>query len=379
MEDRNQQSSSPRPSHSRALFTSSAASDFHLAASADPIAFDPSLDPSLEFASSQALFADQSFSAAVDPVVIGLDQPASFPGLGFNTSSGLNDTSFDAPLFSSSAEDRNYPDNSALDPALLGTQVPQQSLSAATSLNHMATLAPTLHHFDGSPHGSPALNHSPFQPPYVSHSRNSSLDPSSAAFPPLSNAEWGTAAFQGHRRTLSDAHSEVSSTHQSPYLQPSDNFDHQLDRSPLPSQDPGMFQEVLAIGHVSLQDRPNAFTTPSHSPRISPQLMPASSPQSYPPIENYDVVANMTPQMPNMFDDPNMYNNPDGHPPPFDTQVLLRSVQPAQSEVMTPPEINIQLAPPSRQASFEPQKDGFQAQGLTPPERGTLFCVGNTH
>jgi hypothetical protein len=371
MDHRNRhQSSSPRPSDSRSLFAaSSAASDFHLAASADPIAF----DPSLEFASSQALFTDQSFSAAVDPVVIGLDQP-SFSGLGFNTSSGLNDTSFDTPLFSSSADDRSYPDSSVLDPALLGSQVPQQSLSAAAPLNSMATLAPTLHRFDGSPHGSPALNHGPFQPPYVSHSRNSSLDPSSAAFPPLSNAEWGAAAFQGHRRTLSDAHSDVSSTHQSPYMQASDNFDHQLDRSSLPTQDPGMFQEVLAIGHVSLSDRPNAYTTPSHSPRISPQLMPASSPQNYPPIENYDVVANMTPQMPNMFEDPNMYNNPDNHPPPFDTQVLLRSVQPAQSEVMTPPEINIQLAPPSRQASFEPQKDGFQAQGpgLIPPERGML-------
>ena len=372
MEDRNQHTSSPRPSDSRSLFASSAASDFH---PADPIAFDPSLDPSLEFASSQALFADQSFSAVVDPVVIGLGQPASYSGLGFNTSSGLNDTSFDAPLFSSSADEPSYPDNSVLDPALLGTQVPQQSLSAATSINHMATLAPALHPFDGSPHGSPAMNHSPFQPPYVSHSRNSSLDPSSAAFPPLSTAEWGAAAFQGHRRTLSDAHSDVSSTHHSPYLRPSDSFEQQqLDRSPLPSQDPGMFQEVLAIGHVSLSDRHNAFATPSHSPRISPQLMPSASPQAYPPLENYDVVANMTPQMPNMFDESNMYNPDANHPPQFDAQGLLRS-QPAQSDVMTPPEINIQLAPPSRQASFEPQKDGFQdgfqAQGLTPPEKGT--------
>jgi hypothetical protein len=368
MEDRNQHTSSPRPSDSRSAFASSAASDFH---PADPIAFDPSLDPSLEFASSQALFADQSFSAVVDPVVIGLGQPASFSGLGFNTSSGLNDTSFDAPLFSSSADEPSYPDNSVLDPALLGTQVPQQSLSATTSINHMATLAPTLHAFDGSPHGSPAMNHSPFQPPYVSHSRNSSLDPASAAFPPLSTAEWGAAAFQGHRRTLSDAHSDVSSTHHSPYLQPADNFEQQqLDRSSLPSQDPGMFQDVLAIGHVSLSDRHNAFATPSHSPRISPQLMPSASPQAYPPLENYDIVANMAPQMPNMFDESNMYNPDANHPPQFDAQGLLRS-QPAQS----PPEINIQLAPPSRQASFEPQKDGFQdgfqAQGLTPPEKGT--------
>jgi hypothetical protein len=359
MDDQNHhRSSSPRP------FTSAA--DFPN----DNIAFDPSLDPSLEFASSQALFADQSFSAVVDPVVIGLDQPA-FSGLGFNTSSGLNDTSFDAPLFSSSADEPAYPDTSVLDPALLGSQ----SLAAP----NMATLAPTLHRFDGSPHGSPAMNHAPFQSPYGSHSRNSSLDPSSAAFPPLAGEWGGAAAFQGHRRTLSDAHSDVSSTHHSPYLQAADSFEH---HSPLPSQDPGMFQDVLAISHVSLSDRPNAFTTPSHSPRISPQLMPSASPQAYPPLENYDVVASMTPQMPNMFDESNMYNHE--RPPPFDAQNMLRS-QPAQSEVMTPPEINIQLAPPSRQASFEPQKDdfqdGFQAQGLTPPERGkslTFLRIGLT-
>lgn len=105
----------------RLPFISSSALDFLLAASsADPIAFDPSLD----FASSHALFSDQSFAAVVDPVAVGLDQPSSFAGLGFNTSSGLKDTSFDAPLFSSVGDDQNYTDASVLDPALLGTQVP---------------------------------------------------------------------------------------------------------------------------------------------------------------------------------------------------------------------------------------------------------------
>lgn len=40
-----------------------------------------------------------------------------------------------------------------------------------------------------------------------------------------------------------------------------------------------------------------------------------------------------------------------------------------QADTMSPPEINIDFAPPSRQASFEPPKPGNHADALSPPER----------
>ena len=39
------------------------------------------------------------------------------------------------------------------------------------------------------------------------------------------------------------------------------------------------------------------------------------------------------------------------------------------ADTMSPPEINIDFAPPSRQASFEPAKPGHQADALSPPDR----------
>ena len=40
-----------------------------------------------------------------------------------------------------------------------------------------------------------------------------------------------------------------------------------------------------------------------------------------------------------------------------------------QADAMSPPEINIDFAPPSRQASFEPPKPEHQVDALSPPDR----------
>jgi hypothetical protein len=40
-----------------------------------------------------------------------------------------------------------------------------------------------------------------------------------------------------------------------------------------------------------------------------------------------------------------------------------------QADTMSPPEINIDFAPPSRQASFEPAKPEHSADALSPPDR----------
>jgi hypothetical protein len=170
-------------------------------------------------------------------------------------------------------------------------------------------------------------------------------------------------AFRGHRRTPSETYSEVSSAQASPYLGNHDSFDHD-NPSPLlnAQQDPSLFADVMSFGQFNLNDN-NAHISPGHSPHISPRLMPQQQtlPQFSP--NNFGLNAGMN----NQFADQGMHMY-QGHEP-FPTINQPGPEFSGQADTMSPPEINIDFAPPSRQASFEPAKPEHSADALSPPDR----------
>jgi hypothetical protein len=358
----------------------------------------PTFDGSTDFLSSQAYsqapnysqFQDQSLpqgltSGATFNTQTGNNLYGEFGGL--TDTSGLNN-GFDPPLF---------PDTGAsgalFDPILMGTSSAQQQSINPTSVQ-MSTQAqsPTPPHLlspamnrqaSGSPHNSPGVTQGGFQPPPhpqqsspgMQHSRHTSLDPSSAAYPQQGyGGEWSGMQNWTHRRQPSDTHSEISnsSAHPSPYLGNSDSFDHPVDHhSPMlhAQQDPAMYEPVMGgIGSFTISDaaqQQNAayqqHITPAHSPAPSPRLVPQQLQQQLPSFSTNNFA----------LMDQNQYNGQPGVPM-FQPQESFPDFQ-GHNEAMSPPEINIQLAPPSRQASFEPAKPEESPEGaLSPPDRSKL-------
>lgn len=271
-----------------------------------------------------------------------------------------------------------------LDPHLLDSQSQQQQFNAdlmssmATTQAHSPTpphLLPTMSHQQQSPspHASPNMNQSAFPPPSHQHQRNASasLDPS-AAYGQQGN-EWGNmASFRGHRRAPSETYSDVSSAHASPYLVQQDSFED-VQPSPLlnPQADPQLFHDPVAqFNQFSLNEN-NAHISPGHSPHISPRLMPAqqSLPQFQP--DSFGLGQN---NMHNQFGQQPMGAYPGQGAEPFPS---LNQPVPefGHADAMSPPEINIDFAPPSRQASFEPPKPEHQTDALSPPDRCELSTI----
>ncbi|KAF1834982.1 hypothetical protein BDW02DRAFT_497072 [Decorospora gaudefroyi] len=246
-----------------------------------------------------------------------------------------------------------------LDPHLLDTQPQQtQSINPSELMHQMATaqhnaptpphLLPTMNnHQTPSPHASPNLNQGPFRSP--GHSRHTSLDPSAAA----------TSAH-------SDAYSDVaSSVHNSPFLAQQDSFDNEQPSPLLNAQnDPQLFHDpVPGFDRFNLNNG-NAHISAGNSPHISPRLLPQNQhvlPQFQP--DSFGLNQNMHQYAPQ-----GMNGYPGQGPEPFPS---LNQPVPefGQADAMSPPEINIDFAPPSRQASFEPPKPEHQVDALSPPDR----------
>ncbi|KAF2279682.1 uncharacterized protein EI97DRAFT_371559 [Westerdykella ornata] len=232
----------------------------------------------------------------------------------------------------------------------------------ATTQAHSPTpphlLQSGMHQASPSPHASPNLPQGAFRSP--SHSRNASLDPS-AAYGQGQGSEWSSMAqFRGHRRAPSDTYSEVSSAHASPFLGNHDSFDHD-NPSPLlhPQQDQALFPEVMSFGRFNLNDN---HISPGHSPHISPRL----TPQQHPLPQFSPSSFGLGPGLNNQFGDQglNMYQGQEPFP-----NINQGVAEFGQADTMSPPEINIDFAPPSRQASFEPAKPTNSADALSPPDR----------
>ncbi|KAF2737277.1 hypothetical protein EJ04DRAFT_510386 [Polyplosphaeria fusca] len=265
--------------------------------------------------------------------------------------------------------------SSTLDPQLLDSQPQNQNVNPAHLMNQMATtqahsptpphlLQPGMNQRSPSPNASPNMNQGAFPSPSHSHShsRHTSLDPS-AAYAQQQGSEWGGMQFRGHHRAPSETYSDVSSAQASPYLGNHDSFDHENPSPLLHAQnDPSLFQEVMQFGSFNLND--NAHISPAHSPHISPQLGPQqqSLPQFAP--NNFG----LSPSLNNQFD-PSLGGYQGQEAFPAINQGMAPVPDAGLADTMSPPEINIDFAPPSRQASFEPAKPGTDADALSPPDR----------
>ncbi|SMR61053.1 unnamed protein product [Zymoseptoria tritici ST99CH_1E4] len=201
-----------------------------------------------------------------------------------------------------------------------------------------------------------------------------SLDPSSALFPPQGQNEWvGMGGYRSHKRTPSDNLSDISSNHASPYMGTLDNFDIAGSHSsPMLSahQDP-TFNDGLGLQQFSLND--NSQFSPGHSPGPSPHIMP--QPQHALPAftaennfglsQNLSVFNNSQQQQnglemfPGLGQDPFPSMNTQGSSP----------ADPNFDGHMSPPEINIVHAPPTK---VEDIVGAHRSQdALSPPLRTT--------
>ena len=198
--------------------------------------------------------------------------------------------------------------------------------------------------------GSPASTNGQFYTPQ--HSRNASLDPTSA---------YSGMSFQQHRRAPSE-HSDISSTNHSPYLPHAEMHNPGVDihHSPyLPAQPDT--SNAFGMESFSLGDQ-----TSYRSPRLMPHM------ESTQPALGVDG-SGLHLSQPMGIPVPDVYTT---QPPQYQVQPPvvpsnhLRNTSIVsdlgQADQFAPPTINIEPAPVSRQQSFGPQ--GETAEGaLSPP------------
>ena len=291
-------------------------------------------------------------------------ESSAFPSFDFNqTSFDLGQTNFDT--------------GASLDPSLLAglgsnssdLLASQQDLSNH-NLSHdqmastMQSHAPTPPHLmpemarrqsnSPSPHATPSFPQSGFQTMNRPRNLSESLDPSSAMFPQQSQNEWGhMGAYRTHRRTPSDQYSDFSShsNQASPYTAALDSFDNGHS-SPLlnPSQDP-TFNGDLGLQSFNLNENQipplQSYISPGHSPSHSPRLVPQQQLPPFTAENNYGLLAHtngqyMQPQQNGleMFPGQGQEAFPSlNHTSPGDL---------GAADQMSPPEINIDYAPPSK-------------------------------
>ena len=175
---------------------------------------------------------------------------------------------------------------------------------------------------------------------------------------PAQLSEWSQPQFQGHRRSPSE-YSDVSSVTHSPNLVSTDSFDADLSgHSPLQRPSDGsLYQEVLGIKNFSISEHQIHGHSPSHSPAISPRLMPQ---------QLADPMAMLNQNTNHMYGMPEysgMQTSTDAFP------TLSHHMSGSDIPQMTPPAINIDLAPNTMPGGFDDK--AMDQDSLTPPDRGT--------
>lgn len=187
-----------------------------------------------------------------------------------------------------------FPTSSAdqLSTPLFDQQQPQQQQQqdpfGTSDINTMATSqahhSPTPPHLlgvdalgPGSAHQSPSFNNHQFVQPVGRHSRNTSLAPEAALM-----HDWNAPHFQGHRRTGSEFSDASSIGGHSPSIVGQDSFSesiqHQQSSPMLRAEENGdVYQELHGINSFSIS---NGYVgrSPSHSPAISPRILPQPVP-----------------------------------------------------------------------------------------------------
>ncbi|QGA13466.1 hypothetical protein EYB26_001116 [Talaromyces marneffei] len=231
-------------------------------------------------------------------------------------------------------------------------------------------LSPEHHSSPGNSHTSPPISSGPFYSP--GHSRSASLDPMSAAYMSNHNQaqDWKNMlenhSFQSHRRAPSE-HSDVSSVAHSPYAGHHESFDALDGASPsLGAQnDPVLYDNTLAMDSFTLSEQQQGLS-PHHSPYISPQ-MPSQDITSDAFILSGQ--QNMT-QFPTLPHDIFTVQPDDGMLAGTQAPDMSGLDANQMNNMVPPPSINVEFAPPSRMPSFGPGgENDFDA--LSPPSRGS--------
>ncbi|KAL2756873.1 hypothetical protein ACRALDRAFT_1049105 [Sodiomyces alcalophilus JCM 7366] len=283
--------------------------------------------------------------------------------------SNQSQTSFLDPNFDTGADFSLFPsggNGSNNDPA--GDQFNSPLIDQSFGSNDMAsmTIPPAHHHssapshlLNPEPQQSPSFNQHQFSSPSGGHSRHASLGPEAALLPSQLN-EWSQPQFQTHRRSPS-AHSEVSSAAHSPNLVGSDTFDPVDHHSPMqrPS-DPGLYSQIQGFDDFTISDpthsSPNLQSrSPSHSPVVSPRVLPESAPDIHQQQPSFGGMGNQNAAYTGL-----------------QTHEAFPSFQQHEGPDMShvAPSINIEFAPTAKQNAFEPLKGPIDQDSLTPPERG---------
>ncbi|KAK4549720.1 hypothetical protein LTR36_005021 [Oleoguttula mirabilis] len=305
-------------------------------------------------------------------------ESSAFPSFDFDQTSFDQSVSLDPGLLD------NYVPN-ALNLDLLSQQ--HSILNTGASLDPMATMqshSPTPPHLfpemarrhsgSPSPHVSPNFPQANFQSLNRPRNTSESLDPSSAMFPQAQANEWsGMGAYRGHRRTPSDNHSDISShsNQNSPYMGNLDSFDPIAHSSPMlnPSQDP-TFNGDLGLQGFSLNENQVAhqqnYISPGHSPHHSPRLVPQQALPTFTADNNYGLNAGMNGHFTQQNGGLEMF--PVSSQEPFPPLNHSSPGELGAADQMSPPEINIDYAPPTR-TPMENMRPINGEDTLSPPLR----------
>ncbi|KAL8937805.1 MAG: hypothetical protein Q9211_003500, partial [Gyalolechia sp. 1 TL-2023] len=292
-----------------------------------------------------------------------------------DSSSGNPFVGFDQHHSFNSKQGQNLDNTFLLDPQL-HMQAQHQSINPAEIMSNMSS-PPSLMPPDqtsSSNHGSPQLNQGHFTSPNHSRHASSSLGPSAALNQIQSHGDWTGFTgeqFQTHRRAPSE-HSDFSSVAPSPLLAQHDSFETFDQMSPMlnPQQDNPMYQDELGIGQFSISDPKQQHQDPRFSPGHSPYVSPRTTP--HPGFGFPQDHFNLSPDMQSNFNGrpgPDVYPNPsESSFPQFQRQLSPGDM--GQAAQMTPPEISVDLAPPSMPSNLEPLRPDNDLDALSPPARG---------
>lgn len=274
-------------------------------------------------------------------------------------------------------QQENQPSHESINPAEIMNTMVSPHNNFVHQQHLMAMNARTM------PSQSPGAQASYYSP---NHSRQVSLDPASA-YGQQQATDWtgmlGGAAFQQHRRAPSE-HSDVSSSvAPSPYLTQQDSFEgYDTNPSPglSPQQDNAQYLDAMGIERFSLSDQQQAqqvqaqqqqqrrgmspARSPFHSPRIAPNHG-LGIPETQFVLASNDMSSQYSAGPQQQIFEGQPKQNFSSYPMKHEASDLGQAAQ------MAPPEINVELAPPSRQMNFENNRTDNDMDALSPPERGT--------
>lgn len=299
------------------------------------------------------------------------------PDLDFSAYQNHNPNSSTAPEYNSSQLlDPQMHQRQGVNPADLVSGISSSNVAASPQLSPQDQMSrpQAPQQYSSSSSISPPSSAGPYYTPQ--HSRNTSLDPSSASyFTGHSHPDWqsvaGNPSFQSHRRTPSEV-SEASSVTHSPFMSQRESFDG-VENNPSPllaaQNDPNLYDNSLGFDSFTLSDqRQQSGLSQGQSPYISPQLMPQQG-ADMAPDGRYISGSSVNPQ----------YSIPPTDVYANETEEGIAPGDLGQASHMAPPSINVEFAPPAKDSSFGASKPATDLDSLSPPSMrkrsSSLCCV----